>query len=161
VAGKEPGSPEIHVRQAQHSDPVGRARADFIIASAIEPFGPEIDSEQLWARRVVERDFELSCIPFVTYGLALGNVVRTGQGYLVEERIQQSGRAVFRASFSRQGHAVAERVTQQLIERDAQVEWFAATYVTVDARDPEHAKGVEAFLQEQQALGNLEYEAGN
>jgi hypothetical protein len=152
-----------HVHQAQHADPVWRDRANFIIATAIEPFGPGIESEQLWSRRVEDRVFELCCIPFFTYGLALGDLVVTaaGEGYMVQDRVEQSGRSVFRAIFSRQGHGTAENVNVELLRKGALVEWYSATYLAVDARDAAHAKEIEDFLREQQSLENLEYERGN
>lgn len=152
-----------HIHQAQHADPVWRDRANFIITTAIEPFGPGIETEQLWTRRVDDRMFELCCIPFFTYGLALGDLVSTapGEGYMVEDRVEQSGRSTFRAIFGRQGHRMAESVNVELLGKGALVEWFSPTFLAVDARDEAHAHEIEAFLQEQQVLGNLEYERGN
>lgn len=69
--------------EAVHRDPVWRHRSNFVIGAALEPSVTGVDSEQLWARRVGERPFELCCIPFLTYGLALAGVVETDANYNV------------------------------------------------------------------------------
>jgi hypothetical protein len=60
-----------------HPEPVWRDRADFVVHAEL----PEADRpkrfEQLWARQLAEREFELCCIPFFIYDVALGDVVRT------------------------------------------------------------------------------------
>jgi hypothetical protein len=46
------------VREAVHRDPVWRDRADFIIATRIDPGETGVGTEQLWARRVGELVYE-------------------------------------------------------------------------------------------------------
>jgi hypothetical protein len=147
------------VQEAQHFDPVWRDQANFIIATAIEPIG-SVTTEQLWARRVDDYDFELCCIPFFTYGLALGDVVRTGPDFMVEKLVRPSGRFVFRADFGRTSHQHAEKVADQLVQMGALLEWWSATLIAVDGRDEAHAWDVGKLLRDEQALGNLAYEPG-
>lgn len=89
------------VRKAVHQDPVRRDRSNFIVAGPIRD-GGDIKTEQLWARRDDEgRRFEVCCIPFFAYDLALGDVVETNAGFLVERVVRQSGRYVFRDAHPR------------------------------------------------------------
>src|SRR5947209_2116831 len=63
-------------REAVHSEPVWRDRSNFIIAAEVLG-GGDTRTEQLWARQVDEHRFEVCCIPFFVYDVALGDVVVT------------------------------------------------------------------------------------
>lgn len=147
-------------REAQHRDPVWRDRSDFIIASAIDPVGLTITTEQLWARRVEDDVFELCCVPFFTYGLALGDTVRTSKDFMVEALITPSGRFVFRADFSQTSHLVGEKVAERLVQMGALLEWWSPTMISIDAFNESHAGDVDRALRDEEALGNLVYESG-
>ena len=56
---------------AIHLEPAWRARANFIIAAEIGGTALRPEREQLWARQTDEFCFELCCIPFFVYDLAL------------------------------------------------------------------------------------------
>lgn len=71
-------------REAVHREPMWRERSNFIIATAIDSANTDISTEQLWARKVDDRHFELCCIPFFAYDLALGDVVETDSDFLVQ-----------------------------------------------------------------------------
>lgn len=47
--------------EAQHADPVWRDRSDFVIAASVED--ADVAVEQLFARKVSARCFEICCIP--------------------------------------------------------------------------------------------------
>ena len=144
---------------AVHAEPAWRERSDFIIAAEIESEGTGIDREQLWARRVDDRHFELCCIPFFVYDLALGDVVETDPDYLVTGVSTASGRYVFRVhskQFADQGGDLTGRLT----EMGALLEWSSSTLLAVDARDLAHAQQVADLLQERENLGQLVYETG-
>jgi hypothetical protein len=86
-----------------HEQPVWRDRSNFIINAEL----PEKDRprrfEQLFAREVGEDRFEVCCIPFFVYDIALGDVVRTApkgdRKYVVSGVAERSGRYVFRIWF--------------------------------------------------------------
>jgi hypothetical protein len=61
-------------RFSTHKEPVWRGRANFIINAKLPEDGR---FEQLWVRKVAEDAFELCCIPFFLYDVALGDVVQT------------------------------------------------------------------------------------
>jgi hypothetical protein len=88
---------------ATHQDPVWRDRADFLIAADISANSDSAQWEQLWARRINEATFEIFCIPFFVYDLALGDVVSTESSgdneHVVDSVLQPSGRFVFRVWF--------------------------------------------------------------
>ena len=147
------------VGEAVHSAPVWRDRSDFIIATPVEPGESGVSTEQLWARRVDDQHYELCCIPFFAYDLALGDVVEVDPEYLVTRVSKPSGRYVFRAYFGRSAHPQGE-ILDRLTELGALVEWSSATLLAIDAADLSHAQQLADFLQEREALGQLLFETG-
>ncbi|HXC79910.1 MAG TPA: DUF4265 domain-containing protein [Candidatus Acidoferrum sp.] len=60
-------------------DPLGevwRERANFIISTELPPSDSSKQFEQLWSRQM-DDEFEVCCISFFVYDLALGDVFRT------------------------------------------------------------------------------------
>ncbi|WP_181562567.1 DUF4265 domain-containing protein [Micromonospora noduli] len=63
----------------------------------LEPFGFPDLFEQVWLRKRDDALFELCCIPFRVYGLALRDTVRaTPNGVLVSEIVRPSGNRALR-----------------------------------------------------------------
>ncbi|UQX88706.1 DUF4265 domain-containing protein [Jatrophihabitans telluris] len=146
-------------REATHSQPVWRERSNFIIATSIDSGNTDVQTEQLWARKIDERHFELCCIPFFAYDLSLGDVVETDDGYMTRRVSTPSGRYVFRVWFGESFHP-REEVAAELESLGALVEWSSTNLVAVDARDAAHAKELAAYLQAQEDAGRLMYETG-
>lgn len=147
------------MRQATHSEPVWRDRANFIIVSRIDPGGTDVRTEQLWARKLSERRFQLCCIPFFVYNLALGDVVETDEEYLLQRVTARSGHYTFRVAF-KPPPDVREEVVDQLQALDALLEWSSASLLAVDAADYKHAQRVADFLWKREQHGELTYETG-
>lgn len=148
------------IREAVHRDPIWRDRADFIIAIAIDPGSTSIATEQLWVRRVDDRHFELCCIPFFAYDVALGDRVEVDADFLVRRVVHPSGRYVFRVHFVRPESRFRDEVVRELTERGALVEWSSAGMFAVDAQDARHAQQIADYLAQQEHLGRLAYETG-
>jgi hypothetical protein len=146
-------------REATHSAPIWRERSNFIIAATIDSGNSGLATEQLWARRVDESHFELCCIPFFAYDLALGDVVETNRQYMVRRVTKRSGRYVIRVYFPN-AHCPRDEIAQEMTDRGALLEWSSTNLVAVDARDRTQAQQLAAFLQQQDDLGHLVYEAG-
>ncbi len=146
-------------QEATHSQPVWRERSNFIIATSIDSGNTDVQTEQLWARKIDERHFELCCIPFFAYDLALGDVVETDDGYMARRVSTPSGRYVFRVWFGESFHP-RDEVAAELESLGALVEWSSRNLVAVDARDATHAKELADYLQAQEDAGRLMYETG-
>jgi Domain of unknown function (DUF4265) len=146
-----------------HQDPIWRDRSDFIIDAEL----PEMDRprrfEQLFARQIAENRFEVCCIPFFLYDIALGDIVITAMNgdrkYVVEKIVQPSGRYVFRAWFGNSFHP-RDAIVDQLKTLGSLVEWSSRNLVAVDSADYQHAQFVADFLAARQTAGQLEYESG-
>ena len=146
-----------------HGDPVWRERANFIIHAEL----PEKDRpkrfEQLWARQLDDNRFEVCCIPFFVFNLALGDVVVTspkgGLKYVVEEVVEPSGRYVFRVWF---GNSLQppDEVANELRALGSLIEWSSRNLLAVDTADSARAQQVADFLIEREKAGLLVYETG-
>ncbi len=150
-------------REAQHLEPVWRDRSNFIIAADVSSYSDLADREQLWARQVGEDRFELCCIPFFVYDVALGDVVETAPAgerrYVLSRVVEPSGRFVFRAWFGESFHP-REEVARDLEELGALLEWSSVNLLAVDARDEEHAQEIANYLAQAEAEGRLMFETG-
>ena len=146
-------------REAVHRGPVWRDRSNFIITAAIDPGDTETTTEQLWARRLDDARYELCCIPFFAYDLALGDIVEVDLAFQVTRVSTPSGRYVFRVYFNESTQPGDEAV-ERLEELGALMEWSSGKLLAIDARDQSHAQQVADFLQDRETLGQLVFETG-
>lgn len=148
-------------RDARHEDPIWRERSNFLIAAAIT--SELADREQLWARQISDDTFEICCIPFFVYGLALGDVVQTapagGRRYVVHKVVRPSGRFVFRVWFG-DSFQPRREIAEQLEALGAIVEWSSPNLLAVDAADENLAMTISGWLLEREKQGHLVYETG-
>jgi hypothetical protein len=141
---------------AVHDAPVWRDRASFVLGA---PLREEGRAEQLWARQVTDWRFEICCIPFFVYDIALGDIVETDAQYDVVRVVERSGRFVFRVWFGDAFHP-RQGVADELAELGALLEWSSTNLLAIDARDEAHARMVADFLAQQENLGVLRFETG-
>jgi hypothetical protein len=146
-----------------HPDPVWRERANFLIHAELPEEDRSPRFEQLWARQTSDDRFEVCCIPFFVYDLALGDVVATssaeGREYIVERVVAPSGRYVFRVWFGQTFHP-RDEIASALTALGSLIEWSSRNLLAVDAVDGEHAQLVADFLMEREKAGHLIYETG-
>lgn len=151
------------IREAQHFEPVWRDRSDFVIAADVSSYSGLADTEQLWAMKVDENLFELCCIPFFVYDLALGDIVETAPAgerrYMLSRVVERSGRLVFRVWFGESFHP-RDEIAAQLDELGALLEWSSPNLLAVDAADECLAKTISGWLLDQEQQGRLVYETG-
>lgn len=146
-----------------HENPVWRDRSNFIIHAEL----PETDRtrkfEQLFVKQLADDRFEVCCIPFFVYGIALGDVVATSpkdeRKYVVTEVAKSSGRYVFRVWFGESFHP-RDEVAEELKALGALIEWSSLNLLAVDATNKEHAQQIAGFLAEREKAGHLVYETG-
>ncbi len=88
-----------------HDFPVWRKKANFILALNLEESDVPKNWkwEQIWAMQVENNIFEVCCIPFFAYGVALGDLVTThtlnGKQYVVNKVVERKGHSTFRIWF--------------------------------------------------------------
>jgi hypothetical protein len=148
---------------AVHLNPVRRERADFIIRAEIKEPGVARDFEQLWARRLAGVRFEICCIPFFVYDLALGDEVETAPhpDYTVQRVVRASGRYTFRAWFGGPGDpGQREEAISALTALASEAEWYSENLLALDAVDGVRAQALADLLAEHESRGALTYETG-
>ena len=146
------------VRVGIHPDPVWRERANFIIAAPIEE-GGDTTTEQLWSKRIADHRFQICCIPFWVYDLALGDLVETDEAYLVKRVVEWSGRFPFRIWFGESFHPRGE-IAEELHAMGALLEWSSTNLLAVDAADDPLAQRIADVLHGHEQRGRLRYETG-
>ncbi len=146
-----------------HDEPVWRDRANFIVNAELREADSPKRFEQLWTRQLGEAEFEVCCIPFFLYDLALGDVVMTApkddRRYVVHQVVRPSGRYVFRVWFGESFHP-REAVAEALEALGALVEWSSVNLLAVDAENDERAQGVADYLDTREKRGELMFETG-
>jgi len=147
-------------QDAVHPEPVWRERSDFIIGAPLPEPGR---SEQLWARKLGEHRFEVCCVPFFLYDVALGDVVTTDAAYDLVEVQVRSGRSVLRAWFGESplGRAERDAVAADLAAAGGLLEWSSPNLLAVDAADAAVADAVTARLTAREDRGHLVFEVGS
>ncbi|SDS14914.1 protein of unknown function [Jiangella sp. DSM 45060] len=115
----------------------------------------------MWARQLEESLFEICCIPFVVYDMALGDIVEASPSdhYTVLRTTRHSGRYTFRAYFGDTDHP-AQAIYEQLTEAGALLEWSSPSLLAIDSADAAHAIFIAEFLGERASHGQLVYEKG-
>jgi hypothetical protein len=160
-AGGEPTSSPPDDAIATHGSPVWRARADFLFMAQIEDAdGSGITHEQLWGRQVGSHRFQVCCIPYFLYAVALGDTVETDDDLLLRRVVKRRGRWVFRARIEHSDAAAHERVHGDLRKLGALTEWRTSRIAAIDAKGPKAAQRVADYLQREADRGALIYETG-
>lgn len=146
---------------ASHAEPAWRDRADFIIVADISESQDKVEREQLWARQIADYRFEICCIPFFAYDLALGDEVETDENYLIKQVARSSGRFVFRVWFESESTPLhREKVVDAVRKFGCTIEWPSQHLLAIDAPAADAAKKVADYLHARQTAGYLTYETG-
>ncbi|MEV8094371.1 DUF4265 domain-containing protein [Kitasatospora sp. NPDC085879] len=89
------------VTYVSHEDPARRDEKNYVAMVDLAPFDLRGMLEQLWLREADEEGgYEVRCIPFYAYGLALGDVVEKSESETINRLIRKSGRRVLRILFT-------------------------------------------------------------
>ncbi|MFF0596107.1 DUF4265 domain-containing protein [Streptomyces antibioticus] len=127
-----------------HDEPVGRDQHNYIAHADLAPFGLDGQKEQLWLKPVGDRVYSVACIPFRTYGLALGHRVRLSENDEVSEVVERSSHRVLRMLLMPTpdpGRLVetTDRIRAEISAAGLLSEWSGDRHVAVDIpadRDP-------------------------
>ncbi len=151
-----------------HEAPAWREKADFLLVAWIGETGKGETSrwrwEQVWARKVAQDRYEVCCIPFFVYDLALGDEVATGRredrDLAVERVVTPSGHSTFRVWF--RDPALRGGLAGEIRDLGCLTEWRSLTssLLAVDAPSAAHAQRLADLLAARKAAGGIQYEAG-
>jgi uncharacterized protein DUF4265 len=120
---------------ATHEHPVWRERANYVLQADLAEHGLPGRYEQLWARSVGADRYELCCLPFFTYGYALGDIValRVTAGpfdRVLGSVVRPSNRALLRVAFLAPDRH--EDLHASLADSDRPHEWRSGGFVAID-----------------------------
>lgn len=149
-----------------HLHPVWRERADFILGARIPDVGDgQSYWEQLWGRRVSGNRYELCCIPFFLYDLALSDVVetgsepRSGHEHMLQRFTGRSGRRTYRVWFGdAPQHPPRLDVVAEVERLGCLWKPSSANLVAIDVATDAQEQAVEHALHRHFARGELIYE---
>lgn len=119
------------MRIVQHDEPVWRERANFILRLEFTYGGEEI-GEQIWTRTLGDGWYELCCIPFYAYGLALGDHLQFGEDLVFTGTIRPQGRQTVRVFQPAGDRKHAEALHRLFDELGALVEAHSAALHAID-----------------------------
>ncbi len=149
---------------AVHRSPVWQHRADSDIFVDVGDVIGADRFEQLRAKRISQRLFEICCIPFFAYDLALGDEVETrsfvGLRHLVARVTTPSGHSTFRAWFGEiLDGSVRDEVVAEVERIGGLYESYSENLVSIDA-PPGLAQEIAELLDKYHQTGALIYETG-
>ncbi|MEV7860914.1 DUF4265 domain-containing protein [Streptomyces hirsutus] len=104
----------------------------------LAPFGLGGMLEQLWLRKLPEDSgYEVCCIPFYAYGLALGDIVGKSEADTIDRLIGRSGRRVLRVFFVDPRPSGDSRAALRSAVASANLlsEWNGEHHVAIDVPD--------------------------
>ncbi|MEU6550194.1 DUF4265 domain-containing protein [Streptomyces sp. NPDC046915] len=126
------------ITYVSHEAPAWRCEKSYMAMVDLTPFGLGGMLEQLWLREAGEGEvYEVCCIPYYAYGLALGDVVGKGESDTVDHLIKKSGRRVLRVLFAEPRPLVDSRAPLREAVDAAGVlsEWNGDRHVAIDVPD--------------------------
>jgi hypothetical protein len=108
--------------------------SDFFIRADLSGHGMTGCFEQLWVKKVGEMQFQICCVPFFTYGIALGDTVQTDDKFTFQRVILKAGHKTLRiavANKSKQDH-LHETLHAWVGHTGLPYEWYSPGFVGVD-----------------------------
>ncbi|MFJ8495930.1 DUF4265 domain-containing protein [Streptomyces sp. NPDC094038] len=126
------------ITYVSHEEPVWRGGTHFMAMVDLTPFDLPGMLEQLWLREANgEGVYEICCIPFYAYGVALGDVIEKGGSGSVDRVIEKSGRRVLRVLFSEPRPVDDGRLALRRAVDSAGLlsEWNGDSHVAIDVPD--------------------------
>lgn len=147
-----------------HLSPVWRNQSNYIIFGMIEGTEPLPKSwEQLWAKQVSENLFEICCIPFFIYDLALGDQVQTKEfadkKYVIQKVTRRSGRRTVRVHFKKDPGKKDELISY-VMKEGCLPEWYSQNLLAIDADSSKKFEKLVKFLEEFADGSTVNFEVG-
>ncbi|CAM5509818.1 hypothetical protein SXANM310S_03746 [Streptomyces xanthochromogenes] len=120
-----------------HEQPVGRTSTNYIARADLAPFDLDGQVEQLWFKALNDGSYEVACIPFAVYGIALGDVVLLNNDDYVIEVVRNSWHRTLRLLFTpnvppADVQRATDEIKTEIIAADLRSEWNGARHVAVD-----------------------------
>ncbi len=108
--------------------------ADFLLRVDLTDHGAPGHFEQLWAKQIGALQFQIASIPYLTYGISLGDIVETDDLYDYIRVLVRSGRRVLRISIANVAllEPMRRRIQKWIDGSGLLHEWLNGNYVAID-----------------------------
>jgi len=145
---------------ATHNSPAWIDKSNFIIRADLSNHNMAGRLEQLWARKLDGTVFEICCIPFFTYGIALGDKVETDNEYTVQRVTEKAGHKTLRIAVAKKNKAAKlhEILHEWVEKKELTYEWYAVGYLAVDVTPNTHLPIDDPVLRELSESGDISVE---
>jgi hypothetical protein len=97
-----------------HLSPLWKAKADSKIFADISENLDNSESEEIWARKLKENEYEICCIPFFIYGFAIGDIVQVDSEKKIVGLLKRSGRSTVRVWFKEANRDIGPNLSSYL-----------------------------------------------
>lgn len=146
-----------------HDAPVWRPAEVYLAIVDLSPFGFANMNEQVWLRRLDDTEFEVSCIPFRAYGIALGDKVELHDGRSVARVSQNSGRRVLRVYFTDPRPSMAgldsrHDLIDEIRSSELLSEWSGDRHVAIDVCEGARMHGIYSSVSAEIEAGSAVWE---
>jgi len=128
---------------AWHYNPVWAS--DFFIRVDLSEHGMPGRFEQLWVRKLNNRQFQVCCIPFFVYGIALGDTVRTDDEFTFQQVVKKGRHKTLRVAVAaKEKQNGIHQILHEWVESTGLAyEWYSPGYLAVDL--PPDSQGQTSF----------------
>jgi hypothetical protein len=150
------------VTYVSHEDPARRGDHNYMARIDLTPFDLANTFEQLWLGEM-EGGYEVCCIPFWVYGLALGDLVRKNDRDIIDGILQKSGHRVLRILFAAPGPPLELRavLADTLTNAGLASEWNGDRHVAIDVPEEAAMQPVFDIVYEEVQSGAAFWEWGD
>ncbi|WP_329557472.1 DUF4265 domain-containing protein [Streptomyces sp. NBC_00696] len=126
------------ITYVSHEEPAWRGEEHYMAMVDLAQFDLPGMREQIWLREIDKAgEYEVCCIPFYAYGMALGDVVSKGESDTVGPSIRKSGRRALRVLFTAPRPLADSRLSlrRALDSVGLMSEWNGDRQVAIDVPD--------------------------
>lgn len=140
---------------AWHYNPVHAS--DFFIRADLSDYGMPGRFEQIWVKTINDRVFQVCCVPFFVYGIALGDLVETDDEFTFQRIASKSGHKTLRIAVAKKTddahlHTVCH---EWVVQSGLLHEWYSDGYLAVDLPPDVHDVENMQVLDELEQSGSI------
>jgi hypothetical protein len=134
--------------------------SDTVILADLSPYGMPGRFEQFWATRTANGSFRISCIPFFTYGIALGDTVECDRELTIQKIVKKDHHKTLRVALAdkQDGKHLHEVLHKWADETNLSYEWYADGYLAVDLPPNSDAQLNMSLLDKLSDKGDISFE---
>jgi hypothetical protein len=146
-----------------HEAPAWRPAEGYIALIDLGPFGFPDLNEQMWLKQTGEARYEVRCVPFRAYGIALGDEVELDSGKFISRITRGSGRRVLRIFFtdprpSENGEDARGSLIREVDSAGLLSEWSGDRHVAIDVPTGATMQGVYDSVTQEIEAGSAVWE---